>query len=99
DPECLERFHREWVFLSRVDHPNVVRAHATGRFGVSCFILEELLTGPTLQQWMGANPVRNLKQAAAIIRGITGDVAALHEAGLVHRDLKPANVLLVDEGH
>jgi serine/threonine protein kinase len=58
--EVVERFRREALYLSRLEHPNVVRVHGFGGLGRTFFILEELVDGTTLEQWLASTPRRTL---------------------------------------
>ncbi|MGE0711587.1 MAG: protein kinase [Planctomycetota bacterium] len=96
EPVAAERFRREGIALARVDHPHVVKVHASGSAQGRPYLVMELLPGRTLA---GALE-QGLPRAAALdlLLQVAAGVGALHAAGLVHRDLKPENVLLDAEG-
>jgi hypothetical protein len=60
----------------------------------------ELLEGERLRTLLvrGAPDGLPRHEAFAILRGLLGAVAYLHESGFVHRDLTPANILVTHEG-
>lgn len=90
-----ERFLREVVALSEIDHPAVVRilSHARTHDG-RWWIAMELLEGETLAARLAREGPMSLAQAWPILSTLAGGLAAAHRAGFVHRDLKPANVFL-----
>jgi serine/threonine-protein kinase len=97
-PELVERFRREAMFLAQVEHENVVKVHAHGRFGSTFFITMELLEGESLLRWMGRTRPRVLRQILDFVHHIGRGLDAMHRQGLIHRDLKPENVQIVASG-
>jgi hypothetical protein len=92
DASALLHFEREGALLARVDHPNVVRVHAAGRWkGVPYLVLELIPDAEPLDEALfRVSPRTRVEWLAQVADG----VAACHAAGLVHRDLKPTNVLV-----
>ena len=89
-----ERFRREALLLSSVDHAAVVRVIDFGQHGASMCLVMELATGETLEGALRTEtftPERTLR----ILIQLTQGLAAIHEKGIVHRDLKPENVVLM----
>ncbi len=100
EPAFLERFRREAMVLSRLQHPNIVRYYDTVEMDGVVFILTDYIPGETLQQLLHDlnKPVSPLESLSYL----TPLAAALHYAhreGVVHRDLKPANILLDENKH
>ncbi len=104
---ALQRFVREAKAANRVHrdgrlHPHVVdtfdvgRDQATGQF----YIVQELLEGETLAQYLDRLGGRRLteSEALAILSPVLDAIACAHDAGIVHRDLKPENIFLA-RGH
>jgi len=96
-----QRFRREAVAISALNHPNVCALFDVGETVVDdetvSFIVMEFLDGETLRDRLrrGAIPVRqSIDSAVQIANGL----AAAHRKGLVHRDLKPENVFLTRDG-
>lgn len=99
-PEVVERFTRESEALSRVDHPNVVRALAAGvgADGLPFQVLEHL-HGESLDDLIKRERVLHPRLTARLMLQAARALAAVHQAGVIHRDLKPANLMLLgDEG-
>jgi len=102
EPKLLERFQREALAASRLDHPNSLRVLDFGEDEGLVFLVMEYLPAEDLlavmnREWPldDGRVVRILSQALAAL-------AIAHDLGIVHRDLKPENILLVhgedDEG-
>ena len=88
-----ERFRREALLLSSVDHASVVRVIDFGLHGASACLVMEYADGVTLEAALRTEqfpPERALRILIQLAQGL----AAIHEKGIVHRDLKPENVIL-----
>ncbi len=92
--EAVERFHREAMAASRIDHPNVAAATDFGELeDKSFFLVLELIEGKTLREAVAAGRL-SVRRALQIGRQIASALARAHSVGIVHRDLKPENVML-----
>ncbi len=97
EPKYLERFQREAQALSALNHRNVVQildlvVLPDGRPG----IVQELLTGPTLADWLVTEGTVSLSLLAALLVPVCEAASLFHDAGIVHRDLKPENLVFPD---
>ena len=97
-PEARIRFTREAKSVARLRHPNVLEVYDyAGEDSEESFISVELLTGPTLKQFVDTQPPMPAEIAACFGIQIARALAAAHEQGIVHRDVKPENVLLHED--
>ncbi|HZA26815.1 MAG TPA: protein kinase [Actinomycetota bacterium] len=96
DPDVLERFRAEAVAAARLSHPGVVRVFDTGLDGETCYIVMELVEGPTLAESLARQGPLDPAETVRIARGILDALSHAHAAGVVHRDVKPTNVLTDD---
>ncbi|GIH94836.1 class IV lanthionine synthetase LanL [Planobispora siamensis] len=66
------------------------------------FLVEELVSGRSLERWVGERPGSEpgppWPMARALAGGLVRLVSAVHEAGLVLRDISPGNVMVSDDG-
>jgi serine/threonine-protein kinase len=103
-PEYLVRIHavprflREIRLLSRLDHPNIVRALDADLIGKSPCIVMEYVSGQDLERRLLARgplpPEQVVRFAGQAARGL----AHAHDRGVIHRDIKPSNLLLGADG-
>src|SRR6266540_241992 len=101
--EVRQRFMREALAASKVDHRNVVRVLDFGfAEDGTPFIVMEYLRGDDLGARLRDNeqPLA-VEFVADVMLGVCAALHACHGAGIIHRDLKPANIFLVetDTGH
>lgn len=95
DEETLNRFKREGIVLSQLNHPNLLRCF---RFGLwkknTPYIAMEYLEAEALSSLIATSPLapdRLLRLAIQICQGM----AHAHAAHVVHRDLKPSNIMIL----
>ena len=97
NPRLLERFRREALAASRLEHPNIVfisdfGCAEDGRFYLAMEHIEGIsLDEMTERALPGVVPLRS---ALVILRQVCDALGAAHDAGIVHRDLKPENVMV-----
>lgn len=94
-PESRQRFLTEARAIARLQHPNVLSIYRVGICGERPYLVEELLSGKSLDLIELPLPFpRALDVALQLSRGL----AAAHRQSVLHRDIKPANVILTDDG-
>ena len=98
-PEAIAYFAREILALSKVDHPNLVRAIDHGHDGNVYFLVTEYVTGTDLRKLVRRRGPLEMAAAARLISQVAQGLEHAHQQGLVHRDVKPGNVLVSSEGH
>jgi serine/threonine-protein kinase len=100
NPEHVERFRREALAASKLNHPNVVRVLDYGKRGGTLYLVMEYLDGPSLGEWLEAREVPPpLSESLPLLLQILDALIAAHDANVVHRDLKPDNVILTRDVH
>jgi serine/threonine protein kinase/tetratricopeptide (TPR) repeat protein len=95
DPAMIARFRREAQTTASIRHPNVVTIHEVGqRRDGTFYMVQELLSGETLRNYLGARGRLSEHEAMTIMVPIMGALVASHKRGVVHRDIKPENIIL-----
>jgi len=94
----IEHFlHEEWAG-KRIRHDNVLKVLSTDREKSCIYYVTELLKGPTLRQWMTANPKPDINTVRLITDQIGRGLRAFHRMEMLHQDLKPENIMFDDNG-
>lgn len=96
-PGMTERFKREALLLSSVDHPSVVRVIDFGEAHGTYVLVMEYVEGENLAVAVRSGPFEPVR-AVRVLRDIAEGLAEIHLKGIVHRDLKLDNVLLAATG-
>ena len=96
--ELRQRFMREALAASKVEHRNVVQVLD---FGVTAdgtpYLVMEYLRGQDLGVLLrrSRGPLA-VEYVADLMLGVCAALRACHQLGIVHRDLKPSNIFLAD---
>jgi eukaryotic-like serine/threonine-protein kinase len=98
DAVTPKRLEQEFLTLSQLDHPGIVRALDFGQEGASCYLVMELVDGISLAQRIERHGRLPETLALSIIAAVAYALQAAHEQGLIHRDIKPNNVMLTRKG-
>ena len=92
--EARQRFQREAVAVSRLQHPDIVRVLRTGEEHGIAYIAMERLTGHDLTQHLSEGHLLPVATVVAICTRVATALAHAHALGVTHRDIKPANVMI-----
>lgn len=100
------RFKREFLILSRLNTPGIVRAFDYGEYAGGSFYTMERIAGVPLRDALppGSALAHGPADAATLARlwpladQLFTILSRLHGEGLVHRDLKPANLMVAPDG-
>ncbi len=92
----LARFIQEYVLLSRITNPGVIRIYDQGFTEDHAYIAMEYFERGDLRAELraGMAPARALEVAMQVAAALD----AIHAHGIVHRDLKPENIMLRRDG-
>jgi Tol biopolymer transport system component len=99
DPRRLERFGREALAASALNHPNIVTVYDIGqtRDGRR-FFATEFVDGSTLREYQKAHRLK-LTDTLDLVAQIAAALVEAHGQGIVHRDIKPENVMVRRDGY
>ena len=97
DAERRERFRREAMAASALNHPNICTVYELVQAADRSVLVMELIEGQTLHAALAKGP---LPVADALTIGIqvVDALAEAHRAGILHRDVKSGNIMLTPRG-
>lgn len=94
-PKAIERFRREGISATRLNHPNAIQILDSGISSDGIlYLIMELLHGVSLRQALQETGKLSPIRCREIILPVCDVLAHVHELGMVHRDIKPDNVFL-----
>jgi serine/threonine protein kinase/tetratricopeptide (TPR) repeat protein len=97
DEEDRNRFRREAMALSRLNHPNIETVFDFDTENEVDFLVLELIPGLSLDIRLAAGPLKE-KEVAELGVQLAHGLEAAHQQGVIHRDLKPANLRVTPDG-
>jgi eukaryotic-like serine/threonine-protein kinase len=99
DPRRLERFGREALAASALNHPNIITVYDIGQTEDGRrFFATEFVDGSTLRVYLKAHQLK-LGEALDIVAQVAAALVEAHGQGIVHRDVKPENVMVRRDGY
>ncbi len=99
DQSLIQRLLAEAQSAGRLNHPNVVTIFDVDQFNGSYYIVMELITGGSVQDYLARQGSPGWRAATRLIGEACKALSAAHETGLIHRDIKPSNLMLTQDGH
>ena len=98
DEGFIERFRREAIAASRVEHSNVIYITDFGKTHEGeVYLVMEYLQGVGLDQLLAQQGRLAPTRAVNILAQIADALDVAHSVNVIHRDLKPENILLTEE--
>lgn len=96
--EARARFTREAKSVAMLRHPHILEIYDySGEASDETYIAAELLTGPTLKDFVLEHKEMPPEIAACIALQLADALSEAHEKGIIHRDVKPENVLIHED--
>jgi serine/threonine-protein kinase len=97
--QVRQRFLREALAMSKVDHRNVVRVLDFGFSGDTPYLAMEYLRGQDLGKLLKATiGYLPIPEVVDVMLAVCAAISACHDADIIHRDLKPSNIFLCEDG-
>jgi hypothetical protein len=97
-PRAADRFRREGRIASAIDHPRCVFVLKADFADELPYIIMELMSGETLQQYVGRQKGVPPDEAVSMILDVIEGLQEAHRLGVIHRDIKPSNCFLGADG-
>ena len=98
DREFVARFLDEGRAAAKLNHPNVVQVHDTGRDGDTFYLSMEYMEGGSLQALIDRKGKLPVETILPMIADATRALIWAKQNGIVHRDIKPDNLMLDGAG-
>ncbi|MCR4594376.1 MAG: Stk1 family PASTA domain-containing Ser/Thr kinase [Clostridiales bacterium] len=96
--EFKRRFKNESKAIAVLSHKNIVRVYNVSFGDRIQYIVEELVDGITLKEYIDQQGVVNWKEAVHFVGQILQALQHAHDKGIVHQDIKPQNIMLLSDG-
>jgi serine/threonine protein kinase len=97
DTEAEERFLKEAIRTSQINHPNVITIHDYGHHQGHPFIVMEYMNGYTIRDMM-PKPSMERADICSIANQMFEGLHAAHEMYVFHGDIQPANIMVMERG-
>ena len=96
--EARARFTREAKSVAKLRHPHILEIYDySGEASDETYIAAELLTGPTLKDFVLKHKDVPPEIAVCIAVQLADALGEAHAKGIIHRDVKPENVLIHED--
>jgi len=92
---AIRRFQKEAQAASKLNHPNLIKAHDFGLLSThQPFFVMDLIVGENLSEYSKRVGTLSLQEVLKIFIPVCFALGYAHSEGIVHRDLKPGNIML-----
>jgi len=94
-----QKFKKEAINLSRLDHPNIVRVTDSFSENGTFYYVMDFIEGQNLNDYVKSHYIDEA-EAVSIIKSVADALIYMHEEKhMLHLDLKPGNVMRRNDGH
>ncbi len=93
DDTYLQRFNREVLIVSQLEHRNIVPVYDYGEFHKQPYIVMRYMPSGSVDDLLAEGALKPEK-VISIVSQIAPALDYAHSKGVLHRDLKPSNILM-----
>ena len=97
DERAAQRFLRAVKTMVPLEHENLVKLHAAGRWQGLCFTAGEYIEGESVTQIIariGVAGMLDWRRAYAVAMGVARALEFAHKRNIIHRNVRPSNILV-----
>ncbi|MDR1169628.1 MAG: protein kinase [Prevotellaceae bacterium] len=94
DADLRAFFHKEVNTLTQLEHPFIVKVHASFEEWGSLYMVMEYVEGETIEQYVRRCGRIGENEAVRLFSDILSATGFVHQKGFVHRDIKPSNIIV-----
>ena len=95
--QSIERFRREAIALSLIDHPNVVSLYEYSDVEPRAMALEHI-KADNIADFVAERGPLSVDAACRMVEHVAAALDCSHAHGVLHRDVRPENILLPSNG-
>lgn len=92
--QFVKKFMKEAQAAAKLAHPNIVNVYDVGSENDLHYIVMELMSGPSLNDYLDEKGVLSAQETVDLIYSIALGLNHAHANGIIHRDIKPHNILM-----
>jgi serine/threonine protein kinase len=96
--EFVKRFKREADAATKLRHPNIIGAFATGEDQGYHYYVMEYCDGQPLDQLLVLEKRLAVDRAVGLALQAARGLRYAHDQGIIHRDIKPSNIFITRDG-
>ncbi len=99
-PEALKALETRLPALQKINGPALTPFHGLHQSGLTAFITEDFIDGPTLRDVLNSQPGQSfsLSETITYAKAISAALDAIHKAGFVHLSLAPEQIRIGKDG-
>jgi serine/threonine protein kinase len=94
-----DKFRKEAINLSHLQHPNIVTVLEVFDANATHYYVMKYIEGSSLDEYINRIGCMPINYAKTCIKNIANAIKYMHEQKMLHLDLKPKNIMLRIDGH
>lgn len=98
DEVFVQRFQREALAATALEHPNLVQVYDVGQEQGYHYIVMEYIEGKTLKQLIKQHGPLSVGETIDVMEQLVSAVEHAHSRQVIHRDIKPQNIIVRNDG-